>query len=351
MARRRSSTRLAAARGLRVLRAASWPAALAAPAVAVRWRRRHRRSEAVRQWRPGAGRQRRAGSLSARTLGDARRVVILLHGLAASGDYFGAGYDGLAEDAQLVICDLRGFGRSLETGAGEHSLRAHLVALDDMARELGLDGRPLTVAGHSLGALLAVHWAARRTDVERVVCFSAPLYRDPGEADERVQAMGRVERLFATQGPVPHALCWWMSRCRPLAQWVAVALEPGLPVAVTRMAVRHTWASYTAAMNDVIGCGGWAGPLAALEQAGTPVVLADGARDPVPVPGRAAELAALHANIALATHGGAGHQLPITHASWCADLLDQAQWSATVAPSGIIGRRWSSHSWIPPAIE
>ena len=31
--------------------------------------------------------------------------------------------------------------------------------------------------------------------------------------------------------------------------------------------------------------------------------------------------------------------------------LRVVQWSATVAPSGIIGRRWSSHSWIPPAIE
>ena len=287
----------------------------------VRWLVVHRRSPAVRAWRPGGGVHRVAGELSVRTFGDGDRVVVLLHGLATSGDYFGARYDGLADRALLAIPDLLGFGRSLDEHGADYSLRAHLAALDRMALELRLDGRPLTIAGHSLGALLAVHWAASRCDVDRVVCFSTPLYVDDHEASVRIRALGRIERLFATQGPAPKAICEWMCRHRLGAQWVAAALEPRWPVAITRMAVRHSWASYVGAMNDVICRGGWEAPLAALEAAGTSVLLADGVADPVPVPGRAEDLAMRHRNVMVATHPAAGHQLPITHPAWCLALL------------------------------
>jgi len=297
------------------------PPALLLSGTSARWVVRHRRSPAVRTWRAGGGEQRVAGCLSVRTAGAGDRVVVLLHGLTASGDYFGAGYDRLAAGGRLVIPDLLGFGRSLNEHAGDYSLQAHLAALELMARELGLDGRPLTLAGHSLGGLLALHWAARRDDVERVVCFSTPLYADAREADERIRAMGRIERLFATQGPVPRALCSAMSRHRATAQWVATAFEPRFPVTVTRMAVRYSWASYLGAMNGVIRCGGWEAPLAALDRAAIPVLLADGAHDPVPAPARASELAGRHGNVTVATHPAAGHQLPLTEPGWCADRL------------------------------
>ncbi len=190
-----------------------------------------------------------------------------------------------------------------------------------MARELRLEGRRLIIAGHSFGALLAMHWAAARSDVSRVVCFSTPLYRDAREADERIRTMGRVERLFGTQGAVPRALCGWMCRHRAAAEWAAVALEPRFPVTITRMAVHHSWASYVGAMNSVIRHGGWDASLAELDAAGIPVLLADGDRDPVPFPGRARELATRHRNVTIATYHGAGHQLPITHPSWCARAL------------------------------
>lgn len=262
-----------------------------------------------------------AGGLSVRTAGDGDRVVILLHGLTGSGDYFGAGYDRLACDARLVIPDLLGFGRSLGDEHDDYSLPAHLAALDRLARALDLDGRPITVAGHSLGALLALHWAARRTDVEAVVCLSASLYADAGEADRHIATLGLVDRTYGRQGAAARIACGWTCRCRPVAQWIAVALEPRWPVAVTRMAVRHSWSSYTGALNGVIRAGGWDAPLRELHAAGVPVLLADGARDPLAVAGRANELASRYDNIATATHPTAGHQLPITHPTWCADRL------------------------------
>lgn len=60
---------------------------------------------------------------------------------------------------------------------------------------------------------------------------------------------------------------------------------------------------------------------AVLEAARVRVLLADGAGDPVPVPGRTSELVARHPNITTATHPTARHELPITHPSWCVNRL------------------------------
>jgi len=179
----------------------------------------------------------------------------------------------------------------------------------------------MTVAGHSFGALLALHWAARRTDVEEVVCWSASLYADADEADRHIATLGLVDRTYGRQAGAARIACGWMCRYRPIAQWIAVALEPRWPVPVTRMAVRHCWASYIGALNGAIRAGGWAEPLRVLDAGGIPILLADGAVDPLVVTGRAAELAARYANVTSVLHATAGHQLPITHPIWCADRL------------------------------
>lgn len=68
--------------------------------------------------------------------------MILLHGLTARGNYFGASYDQLTDHVQLVIPDLAGFARSLDERGDDYSLQVRLTAL-----YLQLDGRALTVAG------------------------------------------------------------------------------------------------------------------------------------------------------------------------------------------------------------
>ncbi len=76
----------------------------------VAWGLRHVTARAVRSLRPGAGQHRRAGPLTVRTAGTGDAAVVLLHGLPASGDSFVAGFDVLADDARLVVLDLRAQG-------------------------------------------------------------------------------------------------------------------------------------------------------------------------------------------------------------------------------------------------
>jgi pimeloyl-ACP methyl ester carboxylesterase len=82
------------------------------------------------------GRRVQAAPLSVRVHGEAPTALVLLHGLPATGDAFGAAFDTL--DAQLVVPDLLGFGSSKLPADRDVSLATHLSALDEAAAALGL---------------------------------------------------------------------------------------------------------------------------------------------------------------------------------------------------------------------
>ena len=113
-----------------------------------------------------------------RTFGSGEPVVLLLHGMAAAGNSFGAAFDRLGDSARVVVPDLLGFGGSM-LPPGPVSGEDHLDALDGMLAALGLTQAPLVVVGHSMGGPLALRFAARHTDrVRTVVTLCAALYRD-----------------------------------------------------------------------------------------------------------------------------------------------------------------------------
>src|SRR5512147_3219033 len=106
----------------------------------------------------------------------------MLHGLivgSLAGWYFGpAGR--LAQRHRVLLHDLRGHGRSDRTASGydTHTLAGDLEALLDLAG----DG-PVTLVGHSYGALVALRFALRWPErVARLALVEAPL--PPSRAGE-----------------------------------------------------------------------------------------------------------------------------------------------------------------------
>ena len=249
---------------------------------------------------------------------------MLLHGMAAAGNTFGAAYDALGEQGTVVVPDLLGFGDSMETRRLTDAT-GHIAALDAALAALELDQQPTVVAGHSMGATLGLRWAAEHADrVRSVVAFGAPLYATRGEAEEHVAGMGRMEALLAGDGGLPRAVCAWMCRHRTTASWIAVAYRPDLPVPVARSGVKHTWSTYSGSLNGLIRDAGWYSALDVLAAARIPVTLAAGASDPVPVPGRAAELGRTWPNIEVLVHPHADHGLPLAEPQWCQALIGDA---------------------------
>ncbi|MEO7422696.1 MAG: alpha/beta fold hydrolase [Ornithinibacter sp.] len=222
------------------------------------WWQRHHRSAAVRVWAAGAGDVLRAGPFQVRDFGTGESVILLLHGIIASGNNFGAGYDDLGRSARVVVPDLLGFGGSMDT-AGPFDAATHVAAFNAELAELDMDHQPTTVLGHSMGGVLAIRWAAANPDRSKaVVTVGAPLYRTSAEADQRMGAMVPMAALLAGSGLFPEAVCAWTCRHRGIASWLAVGSRPDFPVAIARRGVNHSWASSSDSLDSLVRDDGWA---------------------------------------------------------------------------------------------
>ncbi len=195
----------------------------------------------------------------------------------------------------------------------------HVDAVLDVLRTLDLHSRPVVFVGHSMGASLAIRAGARHAPTRAVVAFDAPLYRSAVEANDRIRHMGWFEALLS-QGPLAERVCHWMCDNRTVARGVAVAISPRLPVAIARDSVEHTWPGYIAGFDSLVRDREWTDALDDLAARNVPVWLVDGDKDPVPVPGRADELAARFANIS-ATRRLGGHRLPLSDPIGCASIV------------------------------
>lgn len=281
-------------------------------------RRRSRLSEPVR-WAPPSGRSERP-VLAVRRLGQGPPATVLLHGMFASGRYWGAAYDGLADHGALVVPDLAGFGRSVDADAGfgpdDH---ADLVART--IREAGAGGQPVVVGAHSLGCLVAVHLARRHPDmVSGIVGFSPPLYRDEASARHHLARANALLGLFVLSPAVSEAVCNWMCAHPQLAARVGRWVRPDLPDPLAEDRFRHTYRSYSQTLAQVVVSAGAAAEVGGLA---LPVHLVAGARDPLLDHGFLEELAERHAHVQLSVWPQSEHELPLTASDRCVAVINQ----------------------------
>ena len=278
-------------------------------------RRRARRA----RWEPPTGRAVPTRSLSCRVLGDSGSPILLLHGLVASGIFWGGAYDHLAERHRLVVPDLLGFGRSPRPASGyspDDHARAVVACLDD----LGIT-EPAVIGAHSLGVLIAMRLAATHPDrVSAIVGFGPPIYADPVAARSHVAATSAMGRLFVLPGPIAETACRWVCDHRDFAARIAALTHPGLPPEIAADAVQHTWASYSQTLRLVI--------LAAeattwLDDITCPVRLVAGDEDAVTDLAYLQHLADAHDNVELHVWPGS-HDLPLVKAGDCAAMIAEA---------------------------
>jgi pimeloyl-ACP methyl ester carboxylesterase len=277
------------------------------------WLLRGRRARANLDWTPPSGRA-HSGTLHARIVdgeGDGEGdVVVLLHGLGASNLYWGAKYDQLACGGLLVAPDLLGFGSSPRPHV-HYTPDDHADAVAATLSEVGVN-RPAIVVAHSIGCLVALRLAARHPDrVGGVVGFGPPLYPDAGTARERLTRLGLISRLFATDTWVAERLCTWMCCTRPaVAARLTELLRPGLPTAVARDGVRHSWASYHGTLRRVLLAADAASWLPAVSPQ---VHFVAGGRDRVVDLDHLRELSAAHRQLSVTVWPEAHHDEPLVN--------------------------------------
>lgn len=114
--------------------------------------------------------------------GEQGSPVVCVHGLTANAFCFQSFADVLVSDHRVIAYDLRGRGDSDKLEEG-YSIPIHTDDLNELIDELGLE-RPIII-GHSLGALIALNFAAEHPDkLSKLVLIDAgaPLpWKTPAE--------------------------------------------------------------------------------------------------------------------------------------------------------------------------
>lgn len=244
--------------------------------------------------------------LVARVLGDGPPIA-LLHGLGASGRYWGSAYDQLSVAHRLVVPDLLGFGASPRPnhGYGPDEHAAMIAACLDAAKVR----EPAVLAAHSAGAIVALRLAATRPDLVRaVIAVGPPLYRNAQDAHRHLAALGAMARLFANDGHFAEIVCRWVCNHRSTAAKLAVLSMRHLPAEIVRDGVQHSWNSYSETLKGLVltsNAGEW------LVDIEVPVVLIAGDRDAACDLEWLRTLSARHPNVRLEIWNG-DHHLPLT---------------------------------------
>ena len=129
--------------------------------------------------------------------GEQGQPILCVHGLTANAFFFQSLADKLATHYQVFAYDLRGRGDSDKPEDG-YSVPIHAADLAALIDELGLD-RPIVI-GHSLGALVALYFAAHYPDkLSKLILLDAgtPLpWNTPAEQPAWLTAA--IDRLGTT---------------------------------------------------------------------------------------------------------------------------------------------------------
>ena len=281
-------------------------------------------------WAPPGGSSGTA-ALAYRIEGSGLPAIVLLHGLFASGRYWGAAYDTLAQESTLLVPDLAGFGRSVELADG-FGPEAHADLVARTIAEVGVAGQPVVIGAHSLGSLVAIQVARRHPDlVAGIVAFSPPLYADEAAARRCLSRASPLVRLFVARPSLSEAVCGWMCEHQSLAGRLGRMLRPELPAPLAEDQFKHTYRSYSQTLAKVIvsaGAAGW------VEDVRVPIHLVAGSNDHLVDRPFLRQLSERHPKLSLSIWPEAEHELPLTHPAACVTEIEQLRASLSRRPDG-----------------
>ncbi|MFG2979740.1 alpha/beta fold hydrolase [Streptomyces sp. NPDC048258] len=114
---------------------------------------------------------------------DSRPAVLLLHGLMGRAFHWAGTARWLGEHRRVIALDQRGHGQSARPPDGPYTREAFVADAEAVIEQLGL--APVTLIGHSMGALTAWQLAARRPDLVEALVICDMRASALGEASQQ----------------------------------------------------------------------------------------------------------------------------------------------------------------------
>lgn len=120
--------------------------------------------------------------------------LLLLNGIESSSDYWQPLLPALAQDRSVIAIDLLGFGRSPKPLNIAYTLEDHALWLRQTIDSLGL--KKFSIIGHSLGALVALTYAAQhKNQVKDLTLLSPVLIPKNGISNQILKRIHFVDKI------------------------------------------------------------------------------------------------------------------------------------------------------------
>jgi len=225
--------------------------------------------------------------------------VLLIHGVGLCADAWGGQIPSLANHHLTIAVDLPGHGKS--------ALTREYARLSDYTRQIaelvGDLNSSVFVAGHSLGAMIALDFASQHPELCRGVAALNAIFRRSPAAKEAVRERAATLASDAQIDPTPTLARWFGSEPTAANRAAAEACE--------RWLLRANREGYANAYRIFADTDGPA--TEALSSLTPPALFMTGTEDPnstADMSEAMATLAALGESIVVA---GAAHMMPMTH--------------------------------------
>jgi len=234
--------------------------------------------------------------------------LVLLHGLASSGRYWGD-LASFAERHRVIVPDLLGFGRSAKPRNAEYTPAQHIAALRPALRQHA--GGPFRLVGHSLGSLIALHYAATYPqDVSTLTLISLPVVGGCAWGHGLNGSMGGWHRWSVHSRSGQQVFNAGIRLAHPVWERLGPRVRRDVPPEATRDNLRSTWTSYWRSLEAVVY--GTDVP-ALLVRLPMPLTLIHGTADQLTPLDPVRTLARAYPNVRLIEITGAGHNPYFTH--------------------------------------
>lgn len=188
---------------------------------------------------------RAARGLYTETYGRGSETLVFIPGLGGTTRYWAARVRAMQERYRVVLVDPLGFGESPKPWT-RYSVERHVDALHDALADLG----PLSLVGHSQGALLSVAYVARHPwQVDNIALIAMPVFGSQHRAYHYLRTGPVRGGYLYTNVALTIAACVLTRR---LLGRLLPYLIRSLPREVAADLVKHTWRSSSSSLWEVV---------------------------------------------------------------------------------------------------
>lgn len=261
-----------------------------------------------------------------------RPVVLFLHGITGSRNYFLKKVRRLARHYRLLLLDLPGFGESAKPRTA-YTMDFYLDTVRNTVEAAGCHHEPIHIVGHSLGATIALEYAVRYSEhVDRIVCLGLVRFHDSRQAHDLFwKGSPNYRRLLNEHSMAANLSQWKRTGLAMIAQYLV-----RFPLSVIRDSRKFTLNSLTSTLENCLLNYRVDTVLEKLEP--RPVLLLHGRGDQVAPFDHIRDLPETYPYMDLVAIAGSGHHIFLTHTKSCMRLIEKHLRAAPGSRLGQAGR-------------